>query len=320
MTGRLAWLCAALGCTAGAVSVVGTSPPWVSEIQGQPVAYRQTSAAEALRELYAGRADLALVSLPGPPAPKGTGPLEYLPLKAFAVRLAYRLPGVDLSLDIKTACRIFAGKVSTWNHRDIAALNPDIRLPQLPILTTVRSVPNAASRVFADTCVAGGWWPDAWRKSSWSAGAVHVRPLRREQLADLRLTGSLGLLGPLEQAAGTQEARLRSPDGLFVDPSAELGLGPRPASPYTLLAPARAAESYPLRGVVWAVFAREQRYRGRKVQDASTLRALLEALRTEEVAHAQFRALPGIWRLPVRMTFGGHDLGPAVAGPPAPGP
>ncbi|AFZ66363.1 hypothetical protein Deipe_0788 [Deinococcus peraridilitoris DSM 19664] len=306
-----------LGCTSGAVSVVGTAPPWLRELGGLETHYRQTSAPDALRELYAGRADVALVSRPGPLPPRGIGPVVFLPVAVYPVRLAYRLPGVDLQLDLKTACRIFAGRVLTWDHREIAALNPEVRLPSLPILTTARSVPNAASQVFAEACVTGGWWPSTWRKSSWSAGAVNIRTRQREQLADLRVTGSLGLLGPLEQAPDLQVARLRSPGGLFVEASVAQGVDAVPASVYTSLAPVKDAQAYPLRGLVWAVYLREQRYRERGLQEAQALHAFLTALQAQDSEF--FTPLPEQERPSVRLTFGGRDLA-TFKGPPAPRP
>lgn len=307
----------ALATSGGALRVVGSAPPWVSEVAGAAVEYRQLPAPEALRELYAGRADVALVGLGGPSAPKGVGPLEFVPVGVYAVRLAYRLPGVALNLDVGTACRIFAGEIQLWNDPEIAVLNDGARLPALPILTTARTRPNAASRAFADACVGGGWWPEKWRKSSWSAGAVNLRGTWREQRADLRATGSLGLLGPLEDAPGTQNARLRAVGGEFTEARAGLGGGELPASPLLPLPPALEQGAYPLRGVVWAVFLREQQYRGRTLNDALAVAAFVRALQAG--GNDAFAPLPEASRPAVKLTFGGKGLDALTPlGPPAP--
>src|SRR5262249_45419656 len=64
-----------------------------------------------------------------------------LPMTAGEIVLAYNLPGVATGLklprDVYPA--IFLGKITKWNDQRIAAANPDLKLPDLPITVVRRS-------------------------------------------------------------------------------------------------------------------------------------------------------------------------------------
>ena len=54
----------------------------------------------------------------------------------------FNLPGIkaeQLHLTGPVLAAIFAGRISNWSDRDIQQLNPDLRLPSLPIKCIVRS-------------------------------------------------------------------------------------------------------------------------------------------------------------------------------------
>lgn len=289
--------------TDGPVRVAGSAAPWVPG-----AAFRQLPSAAALRELYAGRADAVLVSLPGGAAPRGVSPVAWVPVAVFPVLIAYHLPGAELRLDLRLACRIFAGRVRVWNDAEIARLNPEARLPALPILVSARHAANAGSLAFADACVRGGWWPRAWRKSNWVAGAAFARATLQEQTRDLRLMGAVGVFGARELPAGAQVARLRTLGGAFVPPAGTLGLAPGsvPTRPGQSLSLPQQTSAYPLRGLVWAGVLRQQQYRGRTVREAAATLAFVRALQAS--GSADFEPLPLGARREWRVVFGGQPL------------
>ncbi len=43
----------------------------------------------------------------------------------------------SLVMDLKTLAYIFMNKITKWNHKNIAALNPNVILPDMPIITVV---------------------------------------------------------------------------------------------------------------------------------------------------------------------------------------
>lgn len=70
---------------------------------------------------------------------KGT-PLN-VPVAFGAVTVSYNLPDIKsgLKLDGPTIANIYLGKVTNWSDPAIAGLNPDLKLPNLPIAPVYRS-------------------------------------------------------------------------------------------------------------------------------------------------------------------------------------
>ncbi|WP_425145553.1 hypothetical protein [Deinococcus sp.] len=268
--------------------VVGSTPPWAGRAVFGPLPPQDAAA-----ELYAGRADLVLGTLPLPAPAPGTAAPVSVPVGVFAVSVVYRLPGVRLRLDLPTLCALLGGQLSTWNAPALAALNPGTRLPALPILVSARIARNGVSLAVAGACVKAGVWPAAQLKSNWTGqyaggGAAFTRAALGAQRSDLNIPGALALFSPLDLPAGAQVALLRSPGGTFVPPHSGLGLsGPRlpgsapllPTQAFGVLHAADTVGAYPLRGLVWATLLPEQAYRGRSLERARSLLALLDALR-----------------------------------------
>ena len=73
-----------------------------------------------------------------------------LPMTAGEIVLAYNLPGQpkDLKLPRDVYPDIFLGKIKNWNDPRIAAANPDIKLPDLPITVVRRSDASGTNFVF----------------------------------------------------------------------------------------------------------------------------------------------------------------------------
>jgi phosphate transport system substrate-binding protein len=73
-----------------------------------------------------------------------------LPMTAGEIVLAYNLPGApkDLKLPRDVYPDIFLGKITNWNDPRIAAANPDIKLPDLPITVVRRSDASGTNFVF----------------------------------------------------------------------------------------------------------------------------------------------------------------------------
>jgi phosphate transport system substrate-binding protein len=64
-----------------------------------------------------------------------------IPMTAGSVAIAYNLPGIDQPLNLPRAVypEIFLGRITQWNDPQIAAANPEINLPDLPIILVHRS-------------------------------------------------------------------------------------------------------------------------------------------------------------------------------------
>ena len=76
--------------------------------------------------------------------------VQLLPMTAGEIVLAYNLPGSPkgLKLPRDVYSNIFLGKITRWNDPKIAAANPDIKLPDLPISVVVRADSSGTTAVF----------------------------------------------------------------------------------------------------------------------------------------------------------------------------
>lgn len=93
----------------------------------------------------------------------GSEPLE-LPLYISPIAIVYNLPdvGVDhLNMTPRMIARAFTGELSRWNDPEIAAVNPDAALPDLPIIPVNRSDESGTTESFAEylAAAAGEAWP-----------------------------------------------------------------------------------------------------------------------------------------------------------------
>lgn len=81
------------------------------------------------------------------------GNVLHLPTVLGAVVLTYNLPSLGakrLQLDAATIADIFLGKITSWNHPRIAALNPGVTLPKLDLIVVHRSDGSGTTFVFVD--------------------------------------------------------------------------------------------------------------------------------------------------------------------------
>ncbi len=85
-----------------------------------------------------------------------------LPMVGGPIAVGYNVPGVDnLVLDAKTLALIFDSKISNWNDKAIAALNPEATLPDLKIQAFHRSDESGTTDNFTKYLIAAA--PDQWK-------------------------------------------------------------------------------------------------------------------------------------------------------------
>src|ERR1039457_5753890 len=79
------------------------------------------------------------------------GKILHIPTVAGADVIAYNLPGnPKLKLDSDTIVNIFLGNITKWNNPKIAALNPGVDLPDLPVIVVHRSDGSGTTYIFTD--------------------------------------------------------------------------------------------------------------------------------------------------------------------------
>ncbi|HZU80838.1 MAG TPA: phosphate ABC transporter substrate-binding protein PstS [Acidimicrobiales bacterium] len=88
--------------------------------------------------------------------------LENIPLAISAQQINYNVPGVTghLKLDAATLAGMYTGKITNWNDAAIAALNPGVTLPNLPVVTVHRSDGSGDTFLFTSFLYAAD--PTGW--------------------------------------------------------------------------------------------------------------------------------------------------------------
>src|ERR1039457_6082704 len=82
---------------------------------------------------------------------KAPGKLLHIPTVAGAAVIAYNLPGdPKLKLNSDVIVNLFLGNITRWNDPKIAALNPGVDLPDLPVIVVHRSDGSGTSYIFTD--------------------------------------------------------------------------------------------------------------------------------------------------------------------------
>ncbi|GAA2430544.1 phosphate ABC transporter substrate-binding protein PstS [Streptomyces glaucus] len=94
-----------------------------------------------------------------------------LPMVGGPIAVGFNVPGVDtLVLDAATLAKIFDSKITNWNDKAIAALNPDAKLPDLKIQAFHRSDESGTTDNFTKYLKAAA--PKDWKYEpgkSWEA-------------------------------------------------------------------------------------------------------------------------------------------------------
>jgi phosphate transport system substrate-binding protein len=157
---------------------------------------------------------------------KAPGKLLHIPTVAGAVVLTYNLPdNPKLKLDGATIAAIFLGKITKWNDKALAALNPSAKLPDTDLVVVHRSDGSGTSYIFTDflSSVSPDWEKKVGRNTSvkWPTG---LGAKGNEGVAG-QIKQLPGTLGYVELAYADQNgllfAEIKNLAGAFVKPSIE---------------------------------------------------------------------------------------------------
>jgi phosphate transport system substrate-binding protein len=243
-----------------------------------------------------------------------------VPMAISAQTVNYNLPSLNdanLKLDGPTLAGIYAGKIRSWDDKAIAALNPNLKLPNNPIIPIRRAGGSGDTFVFTQYL---SFSTPSWENSigygttiSWPAVSGELEAASNEDMVRKvhETPYSVGYVGISSFAdiakAALGSAALKSYDGEFLLPSPEsveaaaAALGPRtPLDERLTLVNAPGANAYPLINYEYAVVSTRQP----TPATASAIRKfLLWAIAPDEtnekvLADAHFIPLPAhIWVL-----------------------
>jgi phosphate transport system substrate-binding protein len=149
----------------------------------------------------------------------------HFPTVGGAVVLAYNVPDLKgrLQLTPDVIAGIFLGKISTWNDKRIAAINPGVELPGSPILPVHRSDGSGTTNIFTTYLSAvNAEWKNTVGYNTSVSWPVGVGGKGNEGVAGL-VRQQPGSMGYVELAYAKQNklpyALVKNRSGNFVDPS-----------------------------------------------------------------------------------------------------
>lgn len=206
------------------------------------------------------------------------GEVVHIPLALGAVAIVYHLPDVpELILSGEVLADIYLGQIQHWDDPRVAALNPQAKLPHLPILPVRRAEASGTTFIFTEYLskrsqkfaeAVGASKSPKWpveilgkegnagitaqvKQTAGSIGYVELEYARKNQLSVARLVNAAGQVVAPESAAVTAAAQAALQ-------------APKKEEPYSLhplalsCTDASAAEAYPIVGVSYALLYQKQ--------------------------------------------------------------
>jgi len=194
---------------------------------------------------------------------KAPGKILHLPVVVGGEAIAYNLPGnPKLKLDADTLAGIYLGQITKWNDPKIAALNPDVTLPDLPIVVVHRSDGSGTTFIFADyLCNVSPVWADSVGKGTSVKWPVGLGGKGNEGVSG-QISQLPGAIGYVELAYAQQNkmtyAEMKNAAGNFLYPtletvSAALATAKIPEDFRFSMVNAPGDNSYPIAGASWVL-------------------------------------------------------------------
>jgi phosphate transport system substrate-binding protein len=193
------------------------------------------------------------------------GNVVHVPTVIGAVVLTYHLPSLgqtQLRLDGPAVVDMFLGRITRWNDRRIAALNPGVNLPDIDLIVVHRSDGSGTTYVFTDylTKVSREWKDKVGFATSvnWPVGLGGKGNEGVTQQVK-QVEGAIGYVELIyAQANKLPFALLRNSAGNFVAPSLEsataaaASAGLKPGTDFRVsITNAAGAQVYPITSFTW---------------------------------------------------------------------
>ena len=232
-----ALICAAIPAGAAEISGAGATFPYpiyakwaeaYKEKTGTSMNYQSIGSGGGIKQIEAKTVDFGASDMPLKPEDLDKNGLQQFPMVMGGVVPVVNLQGVQpgqLKLDGKVLAGMFLGTITNWNDPAIAALNPDLKLPDKAIATVHRSDGSGTNFIF--THYLSSVDPDFKAKIGENTSVEFPGGLGgkgNEGVAALT-TRTDGAIGYVEYAYALQNkmtfAQLKNHDGAFVSPDAK---------------------------------------------------------------------------------------------------
>ena len=204
---------------------------------GVHIEYITLDTERSITEISRGSGDFGGGDIPLTPEQKTRGNLIELPILIIGVVPVYNLPGSPkLRFTGDLLAQIYLGHVKKWNAPQIAQLNPNVSLPDLPIKVFYRTPGKGTSYILSEfLSKSNAEWRTKIGRSTAPAWPVGTSAERASDMVD-RVASEPGGIGyvSLEYARekGISAGEVKNPAGKFVQ-----------ATPETMAAACTAVES-----------------------------------------------------------------------------
>jgi len=200
---------------------------------------------------------------------KAPGKLLHLPTVAGADVITYNLPGdPKLKLDSDMIANIFLGNITKWNDPKIAALNPGVDLPDLPVIVVHRSDGSGTTYIFVDYLSSiSPVWADSVGKGTSVKWPVGLGGKGNEGVAGQvkQLSGAVGYVELIYAKQNKMSyADVKNAAGNFITPSldsvtAALATAKIPDDFRFSMVNAPGDNAYPISGATWLLVYEKQK-------------------------------------------------------------
>ena len=234
---------------------------------GVRINYQSIGSGGGIRQFTEGTVDFGATDGPMTDAQIAAvkGNVRHIPTVLGAVAVTYNLPslgGASLRFDGATLADVFLGRITRWNDRRIAALNPGVALPAEDVIVTHRSDGSGTTYIFTDYLakVSPEWKEMVGHATSvkWPTGLGGKGNEGVTQLVK-QSEGSVGYVELIYAISnGLPAARLKNAAGSFIEPTLEsvtaaaasASLGPETDFRVSIT-DAPGAQAYPISSFTW---------------------------------------------------------------------
>ncbi|MDA1353666.1 MAG: phosphate ABC transporter substrate-binding protein PstS [bacterium] len=218
------------------------------------------------------------------------GKISHIPVSVGGVVVAFNVPGIKtLKLSGATIARIFRGQIAHWNHIDIEAENPGIKLPKLPITPIHRSDSSGTTHIFTEYL--------SNSDKTWARKMGNGRSIK--WFGGVRARGNSGMLAALKRTKGgiaylelshmqkkLGVVQVKNNSGHYIAPTVEsISLAADvdfPEDGRLSLTDTTAEFGYPITGISWLLVYEDQSYSNRFKVRADATHKLITWLLSDE--------------------------------------
>jgi phosphate transport system substrate-binding protein len=200
---------------------------------------------------------------------KTPGKILHLPTVAGADVITYNLPGnPKLKLNSDAIVNLFLGNITKWNDPKIAALNPGVDLPDLPVIVVHRSDGSGTTYIFTDYLSSiSPVWADSVGKGTSVKWPVGIGGKGNEGVAGQvkQLSGAVGYVELIYAKQNKMPyADVKNAAGNFITPSldsvtAALATAKIPDDFRFSMVNAPGDKAYPISGATWLLVYERQK-------------------------------------------------------------